>query len=131
MTTILETTEGRCDATCHYAREKHCSCICRGRYHGARGRALERLREDIATGQVPEQLAGAAEASSPPELFDASKAIEPASPEQWQRAIRMCGSRAVVLSRVRRSVGDPRLGVSDITKGHLADVIAKAMEKAS
>ncbi len=54
MTTIITSRAGsgaarRCDATCHNAKAKDCSCICGGRYHGkgSSEAAQELLTEDF------------------------------------------------------------------------------------
>lgn len=38
---------GRCDARCHFAHEEKCDCVCGGRYHGARGKAIEMHSQDL------------------------------------------------------------------------------------
>lgn len=61
MTTVLavynsEGCVGRCDATCHNAKSRHCDCICGGKNHGkglAQAIANNHERFDI----TPEDLA--------------------------------------------------------------------------
>lgn len=56
MTTIMVTGgaigDGRCDARCHKAYHRKCSCVCGGRYHGVgtSKRAEELLTEDLIEG---------------------------------------------------------------------------------
>ena len=50
MTLITFGTSGgvrrRCDATCHNAKQPHCTCICGGRYHGKR-EGSEELKAEV------------------------------------------------------------------------------------
>ncbi len=66
MTTIMTVgdSEGerRCDGTCHNATKPRCSCICRGRYHGAGEQAAAIHQQDVLGGVYGEEVAEAAKA---------------------------------------------------------------------
>lgn len=47
----------RCDASCHYASGPKCTCICGGRYHGAKHLAQNWLTEDVLGKDWREQKA--------------------------------------------------------------------------
>jgi hypothetical protein len=70
MTTVLavynsEGCVGRCDARCHHAHGKSCTCICGGKNHGVGlEQAIQNNHERI--GLTPEDLAAYAKAIDKP-----------------------------------------------------------------
>lgn len=66
MTTVIAVYNsdgcvGRCDAKCHYATSPACDCICGGRLHGTRGRAVEQNTRELLGDELAEQLRAFAE----------------------------------------------------------------------
>ena len=45
MATVLKMGKRRCDAVCHNATKEHCTCICDGKYHGAKIKHIELPKE--------------------------------------------------------------------------------------
>lgn len=49
MATVLKIGKRRCDAICHNATKGHCTCICAGRYHGAKIKHIDLPKEKEAS----------------------------------------------------------------------------------